>query len=155
MHQATTWYGGRPRPRRHCVRWGPAPQKSGTPLIFGPYLLWPNGRPSQLLLSSCIMNFPNSLELLGLLRISQLSSPETKFLIRSEYKSSAIDEMGDRGHNRNGPKRGGCCTLSRGGEAGSLSNTTWPGPRPTSVPSGVLLHPAVWPQQTLAENWGS
>ena len=21
MHQDTTWYGGRPQPRRHCVRW--------------------------------------------------------------------------------------------------------------------------------------
>jgi len=29
------------------------------------------------------------------------------------------------------------------------------GPRPKcSVPSGILIHPAVWPQQTLAENWG-
>jgi len=44
-----------PRPRRHCVRWGPAPPASerGTPPIFGPCLLWPNGRPSQPLLSSC------------------------------------------------------------------------------------------------------
>jgi len=25
---------------------------------------------------------------------------------------------------------------------------------PTSVPSGILIHPAVWPQQTWAENWG-
>jgi len=23
MHQGTTWYGDRPQPRRHCVRWGP------------------------------------------------------------------------------------------------------------------------------------
>jgi len=22
MDQDSTWYGGRPRPRRHCVRWG-------------------------------------------------------------------------------------------------------------------------------------
>jgi len=28
--QDATWYGGRPQPRRHCVRWGPS-------------LLWPNG----------------------------------------------------------------------------------------------------------------
>jgi len=41
----------RPRPRRHCVRWGPSPLR-GTPPIFGPCLLWPNGRSSQLLLSS-------------------------------------------------------------------------------------------------------
>jgi len=25
MHQDTSWYGGRPRPRPHCARWGPAP----------------------------------------------------------------------------------------------------------------------------------
>jgi len=29
----------------------------------------------------------------------------------------------------------------------------WPGPRPTFVPSGVLIRPAVWQQQTWAENW--
>jgi len=38
--------------------------------------------------------------------------------------------------------------------AGSPSNTMWPGPRPTPVPSGILLHPTVWPQQSWAENWG-
>ena len=32
MDQDATWYGGRPRPRRHCVRWGPAPlpKRGGT-----------------------------------------------------------------------------------------------------------------------------
>ena len=59
-------------------------------------------------------------------------------------KSSAVAEMGDRGHNRHGPKRRGCCTHFAG-EAGSPSNTMWPGPRSTSVPSGVFIHPAVWP----------
>ena len=29
---------------------------------------------------------------------------------------------------------------------------TWP--RPTSVPTGILVHPAIWPQKTWAENWG-
>ena len=33
-----------------------------------------------------------------------------------------------------------------GGGAGSPSNTMSPGLRPTSVPSGILIHPAVWPQ---------
>ena len=28
--------------------------------------------------------------------------------------------------------------------AGSLSNTVWPGPRPTFIPSGILIHPTVW-----------
>jgi len=100
MHQNTTWYAGRSRPRQHCVRWGPsspprgaqpplfdhvycgqmarcikmpldievglgtgsvmlegdsAPptQKGAQPPVFGPSLLWPNGRPSQILLSTC------------------------------------------------------------------------------------------------------
>jgi len=104
MDQDTTWYGGRPRPRSHCARWGPSslspkkgpgpqrlahvccgktagwikmplgtkidlgprrivlhgdsvpPPNKGTAPIFGPYLLWPNGRPSQLLLSTgCVL----------------------------------------------------------------------------------------------------
>ena len=33
LDQDATWYGGRPRPRPHCVRWGPVPptQKRHTP----------------------------------------------------------------------------------------------------------------------------
>jgi len=32
MDQYTTWYGGKPRPRRHCVRWGrSAPLKGHSP----------------------------------------------------------------------------------------------------------------------------
>ena len=32
MDQDATWYGGRPRPTRHCVRCGPSyPRKRGTP----------------------------------------------------------------------------------------------------------------------------
>ena len=115
-----------------------------------------------------------------------------------QNKSSAVAEMGDRGHNRHEPKRGsGLLCLFRGelgpcltqcglgpgllqykvasssiqplglnrhepktggsaplGGAATPSNTTSPGPTFTSVPSGILIHPAVWPQQTLAENWG-
>jgi len=29
-----------------------------------------------------------------------------------------------------------------------------PRPRPTSVPSGILIHAAIWPQETWAANWG-
>jgi len=34
-----------PRPRRHCVRWGPSSPspKSQYPLLFGPCLFWPSG----------------------------------------------------------------------------------------------------------------
>jgi len=34
------------------------------------------------------------------------------------------------------------------GELGPPSNTVWPGPRSTSVPSGILIHSTVWPQYT-------
>jgi len=45
MDSDATWYGGRPRPRRFCVRWGPSsPSQKGADLpIFCPCLLWPNG----------------------------------------------------------------------------------------------------------------
>jgi len=48
----------------------------------------------------------------------------------------------------------GEAVLFFGGRAGSPSKTISPGPRSTSLPSAILIHPAVWPQQTWAENWG-
>jgi len=48
------------------VRWGPSPRalpppKTGsTPPIYGPCLFWPNGRPSQLMLSTCTNGRPKS-----------------------------------------------------------------------------------------------
>jgi len=48
MDRDINWYGGTPRPTRHCVRCGPSySQKKGHTYshpIFGPCLLWPNGR---------------------------------------------------------------------------------------------------------------
>jgi len=35
MDEDATWYRGRPRPKRHCVRWGPSSQGQSPP-IFGP-----------------------------------------------------------------------------------------------------------------------
>jgi len=107
-------------------------------------------------------------------------------------KSSAVAEMGDRGHSRHGPKREGAavslsrelgprlvqCGRGRGllpyqaasspiqpfghnrhgpklggdgcafflGVAGSTSNTMLRRSRPIPVPSGILIHAAVWPQ---------
>jgi len=43
LDEDATWYGGRPQPRRLCVRWGlssPCP-KMVRPPIVGPCLLWP------------------------------------------------------------------------------------------------------------------
>jgi len=68
-------------------------------------------------------------------------------------KSSAVAEMGD---NRRGPKIGwgGGCALFSGGSwvliehkvawVEAYLHTKW-----------ILVHPAVWPQRTLAENWGA
>jgi len=53
MDHNATWYGGRPWPRRHCVRWEPShPRPKGG--HSSPCLLWPNGRPSLQLLSTCL-----------------------------------------------------------------------------------------------------
>ena len=51
------------------------------------------------------------------------------------------------GRNRYGPKIGVCVPLWGRG-AGSPSNTMWPDPRPTCMPSFILIHPTVWPQYT-------
>jgi len=49
------------------------------------------------------------------------------------------------GHNRHGPKIAVCAGLFFwGGGVGFPSNTMWPGPRPTSISSGILIHPTVW-----------
>ena len=47
-----------------------------------------------------------------------------------------------------GWKVGEACCASFRGAAGSASNTMSPGPRPNSVPSGILIHPTVWTQYT-------
>ena len=52
------------------------------------------------------------------------------------------------GHDRHGPKTGGLLCPFLVGGAGSPSNTMWPGLRPTSAPSFILIHPTVWPQYT-------
>jgi len=62
-------------------------------------------------------------------------------------KNSAVAEMGDRLATIDiGRKLGLLFPFLEG--AGSLPNTMWPGPRPTFVPSGILIHPTVWPQYT-------
>jgi len=49
------------------------------------------------------------------------------------------------GHNRYGPKIGGSAPPPWGRGDGSPSNTMWPGPRPTGVPSFILIRSTVWP----------
>ena len=47
-----------------------------------------------------------------------------------------------------GRKVGAAAPLSVGGGQLGPHLTMSPGPKPTSVPSGILIHPAVWPQYT-------
>jgi len=68
-------------------------------------------------------------------------------------KCSTVDEMGDRLATIDMGRKLGAVPLLRGG-AWSSCNTMRPGPRPTFVPSGILIHPAVWPQQTWAKIGG-
>jgi len=56
------------------------------------------------------------------------------------YKYSAAAEMGDRARAKWVEKWGGCCATFHGVGAGSPSNATSPGTRPTSVPPASCLH---------------
>jgi len=53
--------------------------------------------------------------------------------------------MGDRLATTDMGRKEGAAVPLLGG-AGSSSNTMWPGPRSTSIPSGSLIHRVVWPQ---------
>jgi len=68
-------------------------------------------------------------------------------------KYSAVAEMGDRLATIDMSRKLGAASLFEG-RAGLPSNTMWAGPRPTFVPNGILIHPAVWPQQTWTEIGG-
>jgi len=77
--------------------------------------------------------------------LAQICSVVPEIFHTQTNKSSAVAEMGDRSHNRHRPKSGwGLCLFFLGG-AGSPSNTISPRLRPTSVPSGIVVHTAVLP----------
>jgi len=79
---------------------------------------------------------------------------ECKMRAESEInnKSSAVAELGDGLTTIDmGQKWGGMCPFLGGDE--SRCNALWPGPTPTSVPSGILIHAAVW-SQCMCQNWG-
>jgi len=54
-----------------------------------------------------------------------------------------------------GGKLGDLPLFGEGSWVSTLPNTMLLGSRPISVPSGILIHPAIWPQQIWAKNWGS
>ena len=77
MDQDASWYGGRPQPRPHCVRWGPSFTRKGhsSPPLFGPCRLWPNGHPSQLLLSTCCADYRKRCAPASVVLVSKANSP--------------------------------------------------------------------------------
>jgi len=63
------------------------------------------------------------------------------------YKCLAVAEMGDRLATIDiGRKLVGEAVPPFLGELDPHVTQLWPGPRPTFVPTGILIHPAVWPQ---------
>ena len=60
-------------------------------------------------------------------------------------KSSTVAEMGDRLATIDIGRKKGAAVPLFGGSC-TPSNTMWPGSRSTSVPSGILIHSAVWSQ---------
>jgi len=64
-------------------------------------------------------------------------------------KNAAVAEMGDRLATIDmGRKVGGAALSLSVGELGPHL-TVSPGLRPTSVPSGILIHPTTWPQYNI------
>jgi len=144
----------------------PAPHKNGhsTP-VFSPCLLWPNGWMINMPLGTKVDLSPvhTVLDENQLYPRKGHSSPcaffgpclswpngrQSQLLLSTfSYKSSArclptIDK---------GRKWGLCPFLE---ELGPLSNTMSPETRPTSVPSGILIHLGVWPQETWTVNSGA
>ena len=71
-----------------------------------------------------------------------------------EHKISSSWDGRPFDYNRHWPKIRDCADFFLGGgRPGSPCNTMRPGPRLTFVPSGILIHSAVWPQH-MGRNWG-
>jgi len=61
MDEDATLYGSRPRPRSHCVRWGPSsPREGAQEPLFSTHVYCGHNHPSQLLLSSFWWIYPTN-----------------------------------------------------------------------------------------------
>ena len=126
----------------------PAPitKRAQQPPHFGRCLLWPNGCPFQRLLSSFLWS-PYGI---GQTIIFSSCGFFYFFTSMPSIPASSIQPFG---RNKHGPKIWG--SASPFGEADrSPHNTKSPGPRPSSIPSDILIHAAIWPQQIWAKNRG-
>ena len=81
---------------------------------------------------------------------NNLSNNTASESFRNSYKCSAVAEMGDRFATIDmGRKLGGCTHFFFwGGSWVPIEQCRLLGPMPNFVPSGILIYPAVWPQQT-------
>ena len=69
--------------------------------------------------------------------------PPTSAYLHSKWHLNASSHLATSDMAR---KLGAVPIWGRG--AGSPSNTMWPGPRPTCMPSFIFICPTVWPQYT-------
>ena len=132
MHQDATWYGCWPQPRGICVIWrhSPLPPKKGrspSP-IFGPFPLWSNGSVHQD--ATWYGCWPQRRGLCVRWRPS-LPSPNKGGGAPSQFSAHFYCAQ-----------TAGCIKMP----PRSPSNTKSLGLRSTSIPIGILMHPAVWPQ---------
>ena len=74
--------------------------------------------------------------------------------IHNVTQKEMTDEINDVFDEYDGDMHRNCNLPPFWGGAESPSNTKLPGLRTISMPSAILIHPAVWTQQTWAENWG-
>jgi len=112
-----TWYRSRPRPRPHCVRRGPSSPAKGAQLalpLFGPCLLWswlPIAATAELLFAQLIWVSP-----VGAVDWFTVNNNSTVMniciIIQQELRS--FWDGWRFGHNRQGPKSGGCSAAFRG-----------------------------------------
>jgi len=104
MDQDAIWYGGRPRPRQHCVRWGPSSHPKGAHSQFSTHVYWAKRSPIRATAEHLLYdNMVGVDSYYTLLKINELSSCWNGRLF---------------GHNGHGPKSGGWCAPFRGGELG-------------------------------------
>ena len=111
---------------------------AGSPSIA----MWPQPRPisvtSGILIHAAVWVDPHlTLSLLGRDLLSPYLNP-TKWHLHP-FSPLTTTEMG---------RKLECCAPFWCERAGSPCNTMSLGPRPTSLPSGTLIHPTVWPQYT-------
>ena len=78
---------------------------------------------------------------------SNIKIYKSQILEIASDKCSAVADMGDCLATIDISRKLGAVPLL-GVSWVPMYNTMWPGPKPTFVPSGILIHPTVWPQYT-------